>query len=260
MELTAGGRRVRYRVWGTDGPRLLLIHPIGLDADFWEPAAARLAGAHRLLAYDLPGHGDSEALPGAFAMEDLADHAAAVLRAASFGPAAVAGLSIGGMVAMHLALRHPDAVQALILADTLARGSGVMLGRARAAREGGMEALVAPTLERWYPPAYLREHPDAAEAVARRLRSCDPEQHARAWEAIARHDAAAALAGLRVPALVVVGEQDVSTPPEVGAGIAADIPGARLEIVAGAGHLAPFQDPDAFAQLVAGFLRPGGQP
>jgi len=257
MELNVHGRRVRFRLWGAAGPRLLLIHPIGLDADFWAAVADRLANRYRLLAYDLPGHGASDPLPGPYTMEDLADQAAALLSATEFAPAAIAGLSIGGMVAMHMALRHPELVTALILADTLARGSPIMHERARLARGQGMEALVAPTLERWYPPTFLSAHPEAADAVARRLRADDPEQHARAWEAIAGHDATAGLGSLTVPTLVVVGRLDVSTPPAVAEGIAAAIPGARLEVVEGAGHLAPFQDPDAFCRIVADFLGRG---
>lgn len=252
MRLTVDGRGVRCRVWGERGPCLLLLGPIGLDADCWAEVAAALASRCRVLAYDFPGHGASDPWPGPYTLADLADQAAALLRLAGHAPAAVAGLSMGGMVALQLALRHPDVVASLVLADTLARGGEPLLARARLARAGGMAALVGPTLERWFPPEFAQAGPRLVADVTARLAADDAEQHALAWEAIAAHDVVADLGRLRLPTLVVVGELDVSTPPDVAAAIAAAIPGARLERLAGAGHMAPLQLPLEFARLLAG--------
>lgn len=244
---------------GGDGAPVVLLHPAGLDLTCWDAVVARLERRFRLLRLDLRGHGASPpAVPGM----ELADYAADVrhtLKHAGFAPAAVVGLSVGGMVAQTLALDSPDVVSRLVLAGcpcTLpAEARPVLAARGDRAVEAGMAAIVSETLERWFTPGFLGR--GEVEAVRDRLLRDDPSGWNNVWKAISRLDTSARLHEIGVPTLCLAGELDAAAPPAALAGIARRIHGARLVVLEGAPHMMQVECPDAFAATVGGFL--GGE-
>ena len=122
------GVRMRYFVGG-EGPPLVLVHGLGGAASNWTELAPLLAARHRVLVPDLPGHGGSTALPGVSGLEPFADRVAAVAEREGMLPAPVVGHSLGGMVVLRLALRRPEAVQALVLAGAAGLSIGNVWGR-----------------------------------------------------------------------------------------------------------------------------------
>lgn len=243
------------------GPAVLLLHPVGLDGGWWEPFAARLGRAFRVVRMDLRGHGRSSPVTRGYRLDELAADAAAVLVESGSAPAHVVGLSFGGMVAQHLALAHPGLVRSLVLCGTAATLAAaarpVVAERGAAAVRSGMAGVLDDTLGRWFSPGFL-----ASDTVARcraRLLAQDVDSWAAAWRAISELDTVPRLGRIRVPTLVLTGDADVAAPPEAARLIAENIPGAHVRILPGAPHMAPFEQPEPFASLVEGFLAGPGR-
>jgi 3-oxoadipate enol-lactonase len=255
-DITANGVRLHYEVRG-EGPTVLLLHPVGLDLTCWEAQTEFLRTEYRVVALDLRGHGRSEVAPPPYSLSTFAADSHELLLSLNATPAHVMGLSLGGMVAQVLALDYPTDVLSLILADTVCNltpdGRAAMVARGEAAERGGMESVVQATLDRWFTPGFI-----GSEVVARcrrRLLADSVTTWDAAWRAISEVNTESRLHEIRVPALVMTGELDVSSPVERGRAIADAIPGARFLIVPGAPHIAPMELPDLFNPLVLEFLR-----
>lgn len=238
------------------GPRVLLLHPVGLDLTFLQPLATLLSPRYRVMRMDLRGHGRSPLMPLAEGLEDFAEDVYGTLVQQGFAPCAVVGFSFGGMVAQTLALRHPADVAALVpcaCPSTLTEENRrIAAGRAVDAERGGMAAVLGATLARWFTQAFRDSGLDAA--ARERLLSDDPRGWAQGWRAIARIDNLTLLPTIRVPTLCIAGELDKSSPPEVVAAIAGAIPGARLKVISGAPHMLFIEQPRAVAEALVAFL------
>lgn len=253
------------------GLPLLLLHAFPLDHAMWERQAP-LAESLRLVVPDQRGFGASRAgLPQS--MEQLADDAVALLDALHVAtPAVVCGVSMGGYVAQHVAVRHPGRVAALVLVDTKLEADTpeVREGRADlAAKVGrlGPSILADAMLPRLLAPAPTSLADDRAgiEALLRRTIAAQPVGTIQAALAAlgGRPDMTEALRGLRVPTLLVVGAEDAITPPSCLETAARVLGEARLLVVPGAGHMAPLERPDVFNAALLEFLRealPQGRP
>lgn len=239
-----------------EGETVLLLHPVGLDLTWCGPLAERLRPHFRVLRVDLRGHGGSPVPPGPWRIEDLAADVHALLGATRLGPAHVVGLLLGGMVAQALALDHPGDVRSLVLSGTACEFTRAereaLAARGAAAEDGGMKAVVRPTLERWFTPG--PQSSELVEQCRQRLLSNNVAGWAATWRAISDFDALPRLHEISVPTLVTTGSADTSTPPAVARTIAEAIPGATLHIMSGAPHMAPFERPDLFEPLILTFL------
>ncbi len=246
---------IAYRLNGQGSP-VLLLHPVGLDSSWWQPFAEQLAPRFRVLAMDFRGHGGSAKVRGKLELADLADDAAALLRKLKLAPAQVVGLSMGGMVAQYLAIRHPELVRSLALLGTICtlpdEARKQMLARGEAARKEGMKTVLAATLERWFTPAALTS--ELARRCEQHLLQDDVEGWAASWGAISRIETMPQLKSIKAPTLVVTGDKDLSTPPAAAKMIAGAIPGASLSIIEGAPHMGPYEQPQSYLPPVAAFL------
>jgi 3-oxoadipate enol-lactonase/4-carboxymuconolactone decarboxylase len=187
----------------------------------------------------------------------LAADVAAVMDAAGIARAAVAGVSLGGMIAMELALNHPGRVSALALICTSATMDGPAWGaRIATARKDGMAAIVDGAMERFLSSAFLRTHPDVDQSLRNGLIGMAAEGYAGAGAAIRDMALIDRLPSLRLPTLVVTGDRDISTPfAGHGEHLVAAIQGAQAVELAAA-HLAPLEAPDALASALIAFLLP----
>jgi 3-oxoadipate enol-lactonase len=252
---TVGDARIYYEVEG-EGPSVCLVHPVGLDSGCWDAQVAALAPRFRVLRVDLRGHGQSDASPPAYSLSDFAADVHALLRQLGLAPAHLIGLSLGGMVAQVLALEHPADVRSLVLADTNStlppEARRAMVERGEAARRGGMANILDSTLSRWFTPGFM-----GSEVVSRtrtRLLTDDVDGWATAWRAISELDTEPRLPEIRVPTLVIIGENDLSVPVSRARAMADSIPGAAFHVVAGAPHMAPLERPELFNPPVLAFL------
>lgn len=254
LDILVQGRRIRVDVSGTGVP-CVLLHPFPLDRRYFADIARRIEGRARVLVPDLRGFGDSE-LGGRFAIADLADDVAAVLDHLRIDRAVLVGLSMGGYVALAFAAKHPRRLLGLALSDTRAGADGP---EARANRDKDIElvrtqgpaALVEKQLPRLLAPAA----PQPLRDQVRLLGQQAPETLIAALQALRdRPDRGDELARITCPTLVLVGTEDVITPPSEAAALATAIPRAVLVELSGAGHLASLETPTPFAQAITGFL------
>ena len=252
--LSEGSLRVGYDDRGS-GPPLVLLHPFPLTRGTWAPLADALVARRRVITVDAPGFGESP-LPGHWSIADLADAIAELLTARGVPRATLLGLSMGGYAALAFAARHRDRLAGLVLADTRASADSreVRTGREAAIsllpREGS-EAYLATSLPRLLAPGAAAPVLAAVRAQA----ETRPFALVLALEALrGRPDRTAELGAIDVPTLVVCGELDQVTPGAEMRQMAAAIPGARFEAIAGAGHLSHVEAPAAFSHLVGAFL------
>jgi len=255
MRVTVNGVRLHYELEG-QGSAVLLLHPVGLDLTWWQPQVEALRSEFQVLRLDFRGHGESAIAPPPHTIIDLADDAHALLHALATDAVHVIGLSLGGMVAQELALQHPRDVSSLTLTNTLCtlppQARDAMRARGEAARQGGMAAVIEPTLERWFTPGFLGS--PLVERCRERLLANDVGAWATAWNAIADMDTLPRLGEIQVPTLVTTGDADASTPVSVAQVIADHIEGAILRVMPGAPHMAPYERPDLFNPLMLEFL------
>jgi len=237
---------------------VVLSHALGLDAGMWSGLAGTLAERHTVLRYDHRGHGASAVPPGPYSMDDLVDDAARLLREWGRGPVLWVGLSLGGMVGQGLAIRHPELLRGLVLANTTAQypdeAAAAMQQRIDRVQAGGLAAIADGSLERFFSAECRATAAPLVEATRRSLLRASPTGYVAACHAVKGVEWLARLGEVRCPTLVIAGSADLSTPPEAGRAIAERIPGARFELLAGAAHLSALEQPAAFAALVQRFV------
>ncbi len=211
----------------------------------WDPQLPALAG-FRVVRYDHPGHGSSP-VSGSRTVEELAGELLGLLDALEIERASVCGLSLGGAVAMRLALDAPERLDRLVLLCTSARfpSPEAYAERAELVRREGLEAVADAVLARWF----TRDFPDVRR-YREMILSTSREGYARCCEAVAAWDVREELHAVSAPTLVVAGAEDPGASPEHAAAIAERIPGARMEVVEGAAHLASVERADAVNRLL----------
>jgi 3-oxoadipate enol-lactonase len=240
-----------------DGPAVVLSPSLGTDVSMWEPQATRLAAAgFRVVRCDIRGHGASPVPNGPYELADLGGDLIALLDRLELERARLCGISIGGMVSMWVAARHPERVQRLIACCTsaLIDPDKTYRQRAQLVRREGIEAIVEPVLARWVSPRFGERNPQVRDRLRERLLATPREGYAGCCEALADMDLRPDLPSIDAPTLVIAGADDPATPPAHGRLIADRIAGARFEVVADAMHLANVEQPQAVGELLQSFL------
>lgn len=253
------GANLAWREAGT-GEALVMLHGFPFDSRLWEPQLRTLPPGWRGIAPDLRGFGGSELGNASLSMEQLARDVLALLDRLEVGAAVIAGLSMGGYCAFALHRLDPGRVRALVLCDTRAEPDGDDARRQRAAqaaavRERGVDDVVRGMLGRLLTPRTIAERPALARALEEMMRSTPPATFVAALQGLAaRPDARPQLGGIRVPTLVLGGDQDQITPPDVLRSLAESIPGARLRLLPLAGHVSNLEAEAAFNAAMHEFL------
>ncbi|MGW0949979.1 alpha/beta fold hydrolase [Streptomyces sp. NPDC002623] len=242
---------------GTGDP-VLFLHGIGCNALSWEPQLRALESSRRVIAVDARGHGGSAPADGPMTLRDYADDVFAVMSDLGIERAPVVGLSMGGMVAMTMALAAPERVTGLVLADTGAQANEQMAAMMRAAGaaavEHGMKANVEQMTPVLFAAAALAENRPYIQEFQQQVATTDAYSFSVALGAIAELDLLNDLPRLDVPTLVVVGAEDLSLPPAFSEAIAAAVPGAELSVIEAAGHMANLDQPEVFTDHLVRFL------
>ncbi|MFZ0614000.1 MAG: 3-oxoadipate enol-lactonase, partial [Desulfobacterales bacterium] len=240
------------------GPVVMLSHALSTALDLWLPQLAALEPHFRLLRCDTRGHGASDAPAGDYALEQLADDAVAVMDALAVETVHWVGISMGGMIGQALALNHPERLRSLVLCDTAAvvpsEAQPLWRQRIEKARAEGVAALAEETLQRWFTPPYLAENPPEVRRIHDMILSTPVAGYIGCSEAIRRLDFIDRLCEIRLPTLIVVGEQDPGTPVANSEAIHRRIAASRLEIIPSAAHLCNVEQPEAFNRALLEFL------
>jgi 3-oxoadipate enol-lactonase len=247
---------LHYTVEGPDdAPLLVLGSSLGTTAAVWAAQLGALAG-FRVVRYDHRGHGRSPVPPGPYTMDDLGGDVLALLDGLGADRVHLAGLSLGGMVAMWVASHAPERVDGMVLVCTSARlGPPEMWQtRAQTVRAHGMAAIAEQVLGRWLPHDFAGQHPEARQGLWDMLVATPVEGYAGCCAAIEHMDLEDELSKVVASTLVIAGLEDESTPPPHAQRIVERIPDARLALVSGAAHLANISRPDLVGQLMRDHL------
>jgi len=239
-----------------DAPVLVLSNSLGSTLAMWDPQAAALAERFRLVRYDIRGHGASDTPPGPYSIDDVGADVVALLDELEVERAHFAGLSLGGMTGMWLAVNAPERISRLVALCTSAQvGPAQMwVDRAATVREQGTAAIAEAGVERWLTQGFRDAHPDVAQYLRDMIASVDDEGYANCCAVIEHLDLMPNLDGISVPTLVIAGAQDPATPPEHAERIVAGVPDARLEVLDPAAHLVNVEQPEAVTRLIVEHL------
>ena len=243
---------------GDSGPPVVLLHALGLDWRMWDAVMVSLAQSRRVFAYDIRGHGRAAGSPVPFTMDDAAADLVAVLDALGLDRAHVVGLSYGGGIAQTAAVHHPERFASLALLATTDFPFDAFEVRARSGETDGMEAQIVPSLTRWFTPAALAVDAWGVRYAREQVRRADPRDWAAAWRSFIGLDVQGRLAGFGAPTLVLAGELDASTTPQIMSAIAQAIDGAEYRELPGTPHMMSLERPELVSQALGAFLPAGG--
>ncbi len=257
MKIKTNGIETNYVIEG-EGPWLAMSHSLACNLSMWDGQAKLLSSKFKVLRYDTRGHGASSAPPGPYTLDELADDAKALLDALGIKRAHWVGLSMGGMIGETFALKYPGVFQSMVLADTTSRrppNAEQMWGeRVQLAQEQGMDALVEGTLGRWFTELYRQTRKDVMARIGADIRDTPVAGFVGCCQAISKIDVLDRLKEIDCPTLVIVGEHDHGTPPEMARQIQANLRGSKLVVIPSAAHLSNVEQPQAFNDALVSFL------
>ena len=259
MKVDANGIDINYELSGKQGaPVVMLSHSLASSMVMWNPQLESLESHFSVLRYDMRGHGDSDAPEGPYTLELLADDVIALLEALNFDTVHFVGLSIGGMIGQCLGLNHGDRLKSLTLCDTSAimpdEAQPILQERIAAARENGMADQVDGTLERWFTPAYLKENSPEVEMIRQQIAATPLAGYIGCSEALRELNYLERLPAIKLPTLIMVGEEDPGTPVAASEAIHERIAGSQLVVLPAARHLSNIEQAEAFNAALMTFL------
>jgi 3-oxoadipate enol-lactonase len=255
------GVALRYELTGKGDRTLVLVHEMGGSLESWDGVAPRLAESRRVLRYDTRGAGLSQKVRGELSLDTMADDIVALLDTLGIaGKVALAGIAVGGAIALHFAARHPDRASAIAVGSP---ATGIAPDRRAAALErvakiesAGMAYAVEDSMRNGYAPE-LRDDIGRFERYRARWLGNDPASYATIWRMLAATNMQDELTRLRRPVLVIGGNLDRVRPPPLAEAVARAIPGARYVEIR-TGHYMAVQTPDLVSDCIDEFLRSVG--
>lgn len=253
-------RGTAYESFG-NGPKVIaLVHGLGLNRHSWQWQVPALAKDHRVVTFDLHGHGDSSVPPQTASLTVFSEQLRELLDHLGIARASVFGFSLGGMIARRFAMDHADRLEALgILHSAHARDKAAhdaIQARVAQAAQDGPAATVEAALERWFTDGFRASHPAVMDEVRRWILANRKEVYAPIYQVLV--DGVTELVDPRppitAPTLVMTGEQDFGNSPAMSRAIAAEIPGSELVILPGLRHMALAEAPELFNARLLSFL------
>jgi 3-oxoadipate enol-lactonase len=240
-----------------DRPALVFSNCLGSDLRIWDSLVPYLVEHCRIIRYDKRGHGLSDVSAPPYSLDDLVQDLVGLLDALEIKEASLCGLSVGGLIAQGLALNYPERVSALVLSDT-----GMKIGsstsweeRIALVRQSGLSKLAGPTMERWFTAAFREQRSAELRGYINILLRTPVEGYMGMCYALRDADLSHKTPNIRKPTLVLCGNQDVATPPELARERASAIPDARFSLVDQAAHLPCVEQPRAMARQMLQFFK-----
>ncbi len=248
---------------GSPQHTIVLSHALGSDVSMWDELANSLSSHNRVICYDHRGHGDSDTPAGAYTMADLAGDAERLLSELDnrfqSGPVVWIGLSLGGMVGQELAVRCPERLKAVVIAnacsgyDAAARAQWQQ--RIATVADQGIEAVADGTMQRWFSEGFRSAQAATVGRWQRRLVSTPLAGYLSACHAVMNHDTTSRLSRIQLPTLVMAASDDLGTPAAQMQSVAHAIAGSRWALIDGAAHMSALEKPAAFEAAVRAFLQ-----
>lgn len=262
MKLTRNGVELAYEVRGDRGPWVVFSHSLGCTRGMWDRQLTELSSRFRVLAYDLPGHGDSDVDTNPGSLSSLASDVMALLDHIEIANCHFVGISIGGMIGQALAIEAPDRFLSLVLANTTAfmppLAQELWTNRIRQARSEGVSSLAQSSIDRWFPDGFRKAHPALISRMVREFSATSLDGYVRCSQAISGLDTRAALPGIRCPVLIIGGTEDPGAPLDALRQMNQAIPSSKLLVIEGAGHLSNLDRPEVFSAALKAHLEEHG--
>ena len=260
MRIKANNIQINYELSGKKGaPVVVLSHSLACSLVTWNPQMDALNPYFQVLRYDMRGHGHSEAPPGPYTLELLAEDVVGLLDALEIDRVHFTGLSVGGMIGQSLALNHAKRLRSLALCDTSSivpqEAQPIWDERIERTRAKGMESQVNETMERWFTPAFLKQNPPMVGLIRKQILATPVAGYLGCAEAIRRLNYLNRLAQIKLPTLIMVGEDDPGTPVSASQAMHERIPNSKLVILPSARHLSNVEQAEAFNAALLAFLK-----
>jgi len=260
MRIKANGIRMNYELSGKKGaPVVVLSHSLSCNLLMWNPQIDALNPYFQVLRYDTRGHGATDAPSGSYTLELLAEDVIGLLDALGLGRVHFVGLSMGGMIGQCLVLNHPHRLKSLVLCDTAsivpAEAQPVWEERLDKVRKKGMGALSEETMERWFTPAFLRQNPPMVKLIREQILATPVAGYIGCAEAIRRLNYLDRISGIKIPTLIMVGEDDPGTPVSAAEAMHKRITDSKLVVLPSARHLSNVEQADPFNAALLKFLK-----
>lgn len=259
MEVKANGIRIYYELSGKKGsPWVALSHCLASSLRMWELQMEALELSFQVLRYDIRGHGRSDVTEGAYSFDLLTQDVIGLLDALSIEKVNWVGISMGGMIGQSMALNHPSRLQSLVLCDTMATFPEESLPlwqeRMESVKTKGMQAQLEATLERWFTPSFLRLNPPILAVIRNEFLTTPVKGYLGSVEAICKLNFLDRLSEIKIPTLIMVGEDDPGTPVSASEAMHQRIPNSTLTIIPSARHLSNVEQPKVFNTNLLKFL------
>jgi 3-oxoadipate enol-lactonase len=260
MLVRANGIQMNYELSGRkENPIVMLSHSLGSSLVMWDPQMKALESVFQVLRYDIRGHGKSEAPSGHYTLELLGKDGIALLDTLGIEKVHWVGLSMGGMIGQAVALDHPHRLISLALCDTGAAiapdAQSIWQERLDAVREKGVGSQVEATMERWFTPPFLKSNPPMLGVIRKEFLATPKEGYMGCIEAIRKLNYLDRLPEIKIPTLIMVGEDDPGTPVAASEAMHKRIANSKLVILPSARHLSNVEQPGAFNTNLLRFLK-----
>ncbi len=260
MFIKANGIQMNYELSGKEGGSVVVLsHSLGSSLEMWHPQMEILERYFKVLRYDTRGHGKTDVPAGPYTIEQMGEDVIGLFDALKIDGVHFVGLSMGGMIGQGLGLNHAKRLQSLVLCDTRSNvpqeGHPAIQERIETARGKGLEALLGPTMERWFTPSFIEKNPPGLGIIRREFLATPVEGYIDCSEALRKLNYFDRLPGIKPPTLIIVGEDDPGAPVAAAKAMHERIPGSELVIIRVARHLSNVEQPEVFNEALIDFLR-----
>jgi pimeloyl-ACP methyl ester carboxylesterase len=249
--------RIAY-LRGGSGPPAILIHGVGGDSSNWDPIAERLRQRYDVIAMDLRGHGKSDRIVGPVDVHDFVRDAVQVLDETGIDKCRVAGFSLGGAVALAMALDFPLRVEKLAVIGTVCgrtpEEEARALERVEFLKQHGIAGIAEANRERWFSDEFRSLQPDVVERRVAQVKACDPTSYLQAFTLFCTVDFADCLDDIRVPALIITGEHDIAATPRMARLMGERIRNSQVHVLPNLRHSLLIEAPEQVARLLQAFM------
>ena len=240
----------------SDGRVVLMSNSLMSNYAMWDWTVPALTDKYRVLRYDMRGHGKSGTTTPPYNMAQLADDAVALLDALKIDKVHFVGLSMGGMIGQQLGARYPERVHSLTLCNTASEMAPRSMwdDRLAMAKEKGIPAMVEPTLQRWFTPAFLKRGAQDLEKIKPMIAGTGLEGYTGCASAVRDMAQSTMLLKIKTPTMIIAGKQDPATTVDHATVLNRLIDGSKLVVIDEAAHLSNIEQPEAFNRAVRGFI------
>lgn len=249
-----------YKVTG-EGTPLIFIHGVGLDHAMWEFQVKPFERHYRVITYDMMGHGESEKPHGPYTLSQFVAQLDELMKGLDIKAAHIVGFSMGGLVAQAFAAQHPDKAASLIVVSSVAKRSEEQRNsvwvRVTEVETMGHTSTIDAAILRWFDDRFISLHPESVQRIRQRLENNDPSSYLAAYKVFASADEEVyeLLARIRCPALILTGELDKGSTPQMAKLMAECIPNSQVVVIPHVRHMLPVESADEFNRLALAFLK-----